>query len=293
MTKDCSLTKVLIEAKDLEELNSEENFTVLNLQKGLPINSYILLSDLETEKQTYLCRVVGQQTVRKVFSPPNFNLFGISSRDARQAALVDCLTDESIRIVVCRGAAGTGKTTVALAYALQQLFDQDKTMYLSKPTHLVGRGKTFGAVPGDVNDKFAPHVASYESILRKLTGSESKYISLLKDKKKIQFVPVEYTRGNNYEDSVFILDEAQNLDWHELKTVVSRIAESTKLIILGDPEQIDARFNYNQSGLHKMLDSVAFAECDFSSEIELKKQYRGRIPQLVHDIDMEIRKNEQ
>ena len=251
-----------------------------------------MLTDLG-ENDYHLCRVVEEQTIKKVFTPPNFSLFGIASRDARQAGFINSLTNDNIRVVVCRGAAGTGKTTVALAYALQELFDNNKTMYLSKPTVLVGRGRTFGPVPGDIQEKYAPHIASYESILKKLTGSEGKYISLLKDKKKIQFVPVEYTRGNNYEDSVFILDEAQNLDWHELKTVVSRIAESTKLIILGDPAQIDARFSYEQSGLYKMVNSNAFKKCNFSSEIELKKQYRGRIPQLIHDIDMEIRKDEE
>ena len=292
MTNNCSLTKILVQQEDLKDLTSETQLFVKELSKELPINSFILLTDLQ-ENDYHLCQVVSEQTIKKVFTPPNFSLFGIASRDARQAALINSLTNDEIRIVVCRGAAGTGKTTVALAYALQELFDNDKVMYLSKPTELVGRGRTFGPVPGDIDEKYAPHIASYESILKKLTGSEGRYISLLKDKNKIQFVPVEYTRGNNYEDSVFILDEAQNLDWHELKTVVSRIAESTKLIILGDPEQIDARFSYKQSGLYAMLNSNAFKQCSFSSEIELTKQYRGRIPQLIHDIDMEIRKNEE
>ena len=291
MNNNCSLTKILVQQEDLNDLTSENELRIEGLSAELPINSFMLLTDLE-ENDYHLCRVVGEQTIKKVFTPPNFSLFGIASRDARQAALINSLTNDNIRIVVCRGAAGTGKTTLALAYALQELFDNDRIMYLSKPTNLVGRGRTFGPVPGDINEKYAPHIGSYESILKKLTGSEGKYISLLKDKKRIQFVPVEYTRGNNYEDSVFILDEAQNLDWHELKTVVSRIAESTKLIILGDPEQIDARFSYEESGLYRMVNSEAFRKCDFSSEVELQKQYRGRIPQLIHEIDMEIRKNE-
>lgn len=287
-----SLPKVLLPQEIFDALSSTENVYIPELDSDTPLNSFFLAQNELEEKQIFLCKIVGEKEVRKIYTPPDFNYFGVSSKDARQAAFLNSLSDDSIRVSVCIGAAGTGKTTLALAYALEQLFNDNKTIFLCKPTHLVGRSKTFGPVPGDQHEKYAPHLASYEIILKKLTGSETRYISLLKDKKKIQFVPVEYMRGNNYDDGVFILDEAQNFDWHELKTLVSRIAESTKLIIIGDPEQIDARFNYEQSGLYQMINSQAFRQSDFTSDIMLEKQYRGRIPQLVHDIDMEIRKNE-
>ena len=287
-----SLPKVLIPQEIFNALTSTENVFVPGLDPRAPINSFFLAQNELEQKEIFLCKVTGENEVRRIYTPPNFNFFGIASKDARQAAFLNTLADEEVRVSVCLGAAGTGKTTLALAYALEQLFNDNKTIYLCKPTHLVGRSKTFGPVPGDQHEKYAPHLASYEIILKKLTGSETRYISLLKDKNKIQFVPVEYMRGNNYEDGVFILDEAQNFDWHELKTLVSRIAESTKLIIIGDPQQIDARFNYEQSGLYKMINSSAFESSSFTSEILLERQYRGRIPQLVHDIDMEIRKNE-
>jgi PhoH-like ATPase len=287
-----SLPKVLLPQEIFNALSSTENVFIPDFKPGASINSFFLAQNELEHKEIFLCKVVGEKEVRKIYTPPNFNYFGIASKDARQAAFLNTLSDEEIRVSVCLGAAGTGKTTLALAYALEQLFNDNKTIYLCKPTHLVGRSKTFGPVPGDQHEKYAPHLASYEIILKKLTGSEGRYMSLLRDKKKIQFVPVEYMRGNNYEDGVFILDEVQNFDWHELKTLVSRIAESTKLIIIGDPQQIDARFRYEQSGLYQMINSYAFRQSDFTSEITLEKQYRGRIPQLVHDIDMEINKNE-
>ena len=292
MTSVSPLPTIFVDQECLNYINIENEIGIDISLDSYPINSYIILSNFEKDA-TVLCKSIGNQKLKRVFTPPNHDLFGISSRDAKQAAFIDSLLDPDIKITVCKGSAGTGKTTLALAYALEKLFKENKKLYLSKPTHLVGRSRAFGPVPGDVNEKYAPHIASYEMILKKLTGSsEGTYLSLLRDKNRIQFVPVEYTRGNNYEDGIFILDEAQNFDWHELKTIVSRIAESTKLIILGDPEQIDTKFSYEQSGLYKMINSKAYKQCEFSSEIELEKQYRGPIPQLVHDIDMELKKDE-
>ena len=99
-------------------------------------------------------------------------------------------------------------------------------------------------------------------------------------KKHVEFVPVEFTRGCTFEDCTFIIDEVQNLTWHELKTVMSRIGDNSQIILCGDPDQIDSGFDYEDSGLYKLLSSTSFSLSDFTTHIHLTKQYRGKIPDL-------------
>lgn len=258
-----------------------------SLSPSLPLNSFVLVHDASNTTKI-LCKVVEPQTLVKVVTPPNTNYFGVSSKDANQAAFLNCLADEKIKVSVCIGEAGTGKTTLALAYALQMFSDNEMKLRLSKPTALVGASNTFGPVPGDVDEKYAPHTISYDMVLRKLLGGRKGYLEVLKKKEVVKFEPVEFTRGNTYENCVFILDEAQNLSWHELKTVVSRIASNSKMIILGDPAQIDTGKPFESTGLYRMLNSKAFNKSPITSSIELTKQYRGPLPALISEIDKEI-----
>jgi len=252
-----------------------------------PINSFVLLHNNSRTIKT-LCKVVALQTLVKVVTPPNTNYFGVGSKDANQAAFLNCLADKKIKVSICVGEAGTGKTTLALAYALQMFSDNKMNLRLSKPTALVGANNTFGPVPGDVDEKYAPHTISYDMVLRKLLGGRKGYLEVLKKKEVVKFEPVEFTRGNTYENCVFILDEAQNLSWHELKTVVSRIADNSKMIILGDPAQIDTGKPFEDTGLYRMINSNAFNKAPITSAIQLTRQYRGPLPALISEIDKEI-----
>ena len=124
--------------------------------------------------------------------------------------------------------------------------------------------------------------------MKKVLGdTASHYLQMMKDKDHLNFMPVEFTRGCTFEDCTFIIDEVQNLTWHELKTVLSRIGENAQIIMCGDPYQIDAQFTQEQSGIHNLLISDSFAISDFTSYISLTKQYRGKIPSLVYEIDKE------
>ena len=115
---------------------------------------------------------------------------------------------------------------------------------------------------------------------------ENLFVKILGEK---VFFHSSFTRGCTFEDCTFILDEVQNLSWHELKTVLSRIGENSKIILCGDPDQIDANFEYSQSGLYKLVKSNTFLKSKFTTQIELTKQYRGRIPDLIYHIDKEYK----
>lgn len=220
----------------------------------------------------------------------NKTFSGFSPKDINQLCYFNTLNDEQFILNVALGAAGTGKTSVAIAKALNDYFVDKKKIYLCKPTVMVQshENNVFGPVPGDINEKYAPYLGSFEIVLNKVLGDNSKhYLEMMFKNKHAEFIPVEFTRGCTFENCTFILDEVQNLSWHELKTVLSRIGENSKIILCGDPDQIDAGFDYQDSGLYKLISSQSFVKSNFTTQIILTKQYRGKIPDLIYNIDKE------
>lgn len=274
---------------DLKVMIEEDGVCTLENLKDRP-NQYILLRGIIDLKKTALVKVTKQKTLVKISNTKDISLCGLTPRDAKQSCFVDSINDTKTLLTAGIGPAGTGKTTLAVAYGLEKCFQEDKSLYMCKSTALVGRGKTFGAVPGDVNEKFAPHVASYQVILEKLLGDKAKsYLKMMQEKGRIKFVPVEYARGMTFENCTFIIDEVQNLDWHELKTICSRMGEGANLIVLGDLEQVDSGARAETTGIYKLLSSDSFTKSPITSIMTLDQQYRGPIPTLMSDIDKELK----
>jgi PhoH-like ATPase len=221
---------------------------------------------------------------------PKLAYGSIIPKDSKQLMFAAAMQEIDFSVIVCFGAAGTGKTTLAIAKAIQDYFTHKKKIYLTKPTHMVQShtNQVFGPVPGDVDEKYTPYIKSFEIVLKKILGNESKhYLDMMKKRKDLEFVPVEYTRGCTYENCTFIIDEVQNMTWHELKTTMSRIGENSQLLLLGDLNQIDADFGLKDSGIYQLITSQTFDESDITSTIKLTKQYRGPIPDLVYHVDKE------
>lgn len=274
---------------DLKDLIEDKGICTLENYLDCP-NQYILLRGIIDNKKTALTKVNGDRNIVKIINTKEVPLCTLTPRDAKQSCFIDSVSDPSILLTVGIGPAGTGKTTLAVAYGLEACFREDKSLYMCKSTALVGRAKTFGAVPGDVNEKFAPHVASYKVILEKLLGDKAKsYLKMMEDKGKIKFIPVEYARGMTFENCTFIIDEVQNLDWHELKTICSRMGEGANLVVLGDLEQVDSGAKSESTGIFKLLNSQSFAKSRITSIMELDQQYRGPIPTLMSDVDKELK----
>ena len=109
----------------------------------------------------------------------------------------------------------------------------------------------------------------------------------------MEFSAVELCRGRHFEDSIVILDEAQNLSLHELLSVVSRVADSSQLILLGDPQQIDTKRRWKESGLYQVLNSEAYYESEDVNGIRLETTYRGRLSELASEILYELNEEEE
>ena len=218
----------------------------------------------------------------------------ISPRNIEQRMALDILLDPSIKLICLVGKAGTGKTILALAGALAQLHNPYDKIMLSKP--IIDMGNSIGFLPGELDDKLAPWMESYfdnlsQLIPNKTKVSVGKYTSkdvphwrYLIDTGSIVMQPINSIRGRSISDAYMIIDEAQNLTPHEVKTLITRAAEGTKVILMGDPFQVDSPFlDQNSNGLtyvcEKMKGSKIFGAVFFSQGVrsELAEEAATRL----------------
>jgi PhoH-like ATPase len=255
----------------------------------IPVNSCVIFRSEMNEKHTAFARHLGNGEF--VLAGGTYKLGSITTRDAHQSAFAEALLNETILVNIALGAAGTGKSSLALSYAFDQYLSQKKKIILCKPAIMVGQGKAFGAVPGSFEEKYAPYLASFEIVLKKILGNKAdNYLKQMIDNKDLEFIPLELTRGCTYENCTFLIDEAQNTTWPEMNTLLSRMGENSKFIALGDLNQIDIKVPLNQTGLYTIADSTPFLESPISSIVELKTQYRSAICQLATEIHLWTRK---
>lgn len=219
-------------------------------------------------------------------------LQGIKGKDARQKLFLASLLDEKVLMSVALGKAGTGKTLLSVAYALHQYFKNEKDIVLIKPSNFVGgKSAVMGPVPGDANEKLAGTMASYMVHFKALLGKDAEHFLFeMVENDRLKFLPIEQARGMSLENSTVIFDEAQNADFHTMKTIVSRVASSSKLICLGDLGQVDIpNLYYKDSGLYIFLNSPTFKDSPATSVITLLGQYRSVLADLCEQIHDEIR----
>nr|WP_320118430.1 PhoH family protein [uncultured Marinifilum sp.] len=215
------------------------------------------------------------------------NAYGIFPRNAEQTFSMHALLDPSISLVALTGRAGTGKTLLALATALSQidLYDQ---IFLARPIVALAN-KDLGYLPGDASDKIGPYMQplfdNLSVIKHKFNVHSKEYLKideLLKDE-KLQITPLAYIRGRSLSNTFFIVDEAQNLTPHEIKTIITRAGEGTKMIFTGDIEQIDSPYlDKKSNGLAYLSDRMKGQ--DIFAHVNLVKGERSHLAELASNL---------
>ncbi|MBM4370217.1 MAG: PhoH family protein, partial [Deltaproteobacteria bacterium] len=208
-------------------------------------NLYLTLRDAANPSQSALARVTGagDRLVRlqKLQKP----VWGILPRNREQTFAMDLLLDDSVKLVTLAGKAGTGKTLLAIAAGLSKVTDEKthSKLLVSRPIFPLGRD--IGFLPGTVDEKLNPWMQPiHDSVdflmasTRKERGS-GKGFAELKDMGFLEIEPLTYIRGRSIPNQYLVVDEAQNLTHHEVKTILTRAGEGTKVVLTGDPYQID------------------------------------------------------
>jgi len=213
--------------------------------------------------------------------------YGIEPRNAEQAFSLHALANDDIQLVALTGKAGTGKTLLALASALHQERKYEQIL-LARPIVALGN-RDLGYLPGDVDDKIGPYMQPlYDNlavIKRKYNASAREYqkIEEMQRDQKLMITPLAYIRGRSLSNVFFIVDEAQNLTPHEVKTIITRAGEGTKIVFTGDIQQIDSPYLDSLSnGLSYLADKMKGQ--DLFAHVNLVKGERSYLAELASNL---------
>ena len=204
-------------------------------------NQYVLLKS--PENSSALARFSPKEKRLVSLMNLNFDIWGIKPLNAEQRCALDLLLRDDIKLVSLTGPAGTGKTLIALACALRKVFDEaiHTKILISRP--IVPLGQDIGYLPGTKEEKLLhwmqPVYDNLEFLCGSSENSQNETLRWVLDSKKIEMEAVTYIRGRTLPNIFIIIDEAQNLTPHEVKTIISRAGEGTKVVLTGDPSQID------------------------------------------------------
>ncbi len=214
-------------------------------------------------------------------------VYGIKPKNAEQAFAIHALLNNNIKLVALQGVAGTGKTLLALASSLEQR-NQYKQIILARPIVPLSN-RDIGYLPGDANDKIGPYMEplwdNLKYIKNQFGENEKRYrqIDEMQKDERIVITPLAYIRGRSLSDVYFIVDEAQNLTPHEVKTIITRAGENTKIIFTGDVNQIDSPYLDEQSnGLSYLIDRLKGHE--LFAHITLEKGERSELANLANEM---------
>lgn len=207
-----------------------------------------------------------------------------------QAKFYDKIIDNKNNIVMCHAVAGVGKTHVSLHAGLQLMFRKNspiKRILVINPTVDVGREDPIGFIPGSLDSKIGMYNDSAYNVLCKLMTKAQ--VDTLIEKEKLQFKALNFLRGANLEDSFIVMDEAQNASPGQLKTLMTRINDTSKLIIQGDLSQCDKYHDYRKSGFHdvwKRLSEVkGIDKIEFDPDDVIRSEIVKRILEKYWDDD--------
>lgn len=279
-------TEIVISGEQIDEFYQQGGVSV---EAELLANEYVLLRDSEQGGRSALGRydrqhdqVVGIRKIRD-------GVWGIRPRNKEQHYALDLLLDENIRLVTLVGKAGTGKTLLALAAGLHLTSEVGvfQKLLVSRPVFPLGRD--IGYLPGDVGEKLAPWMQPIYDNLDLLMGlsqsdkQQGRGYQELLHMGLVEIEPLTYIRGRSLPSAYMIVDEAQNLTPHEIKTIITRAGDGTKIILTGDPYQIDNPYiDSSNNGLTTTAER--FKSHDIAGHVTLTKGERSALAELATQI---------
>ncbi len=253
-------------------------------------NQFVTVRDRENPSHTAIGKYnAAQNRITPIIKVAKEGIWSIHPRNREQSFALDALLDDNVKIVTLVGKAGTGKTLLAIAAGLQKTAEDNvyNRLLVSRPVFPMG--KDLGFLPGDIEEKLAPWMQPiFDNVELLLSGHEaekrhSKGYRELMAMGIMEIEPLTYIRGRSIPNQYLIVDEAQNLTPHEIKTIVTRAGEGTKVVLTGDPYQIDNPYvDSSSNGLTYLVER--FKGQAISAHVTMMKGERSELAELAANL---------
>ena len=258
--------------------NKFVSLKTLDIKEELNENHCVILKSNISDSKSALC-IKKFNSLQLVKSKGEiYNNLGIEPKNKEQTFALNILLDENISLATLTGIPGSGKTYLTLMTALKYIEQEKvKRIIFTRPIQTVG--KDIGFLPGTLNEKMAPWLAPIVDNFRNQFGDLT-YFDMMMEKGIIDIAPLSYIRGRSFNDSIIIVDEAQNATVHELKTVITRTGKNSKIILLGDIEQVDLAYvNKYSNGLTIVIEKLK--EESLTGHVSFTKGYRSELANIA------------
>lgn len=259
-------------------------------------NQFLLLKSIEDESHTGLSRLLADTDHLIPIAGPRRPVFGIMARNLEQTMALDLLLDDEIKLVTLMGAAGTGKTLMAVAAGMHKVFKDERYDKLLVARPIMPLGRDIGYLPGDKDEKMAMWMQPIFDNLAYLLSTRGSHLgqhaeSHTTEQRIKQLIaggnlvlePLTYIRGRSIPHQFLVIDEVQNLTPHEVKTIVSRVGDGTKIVLTGDVNQIDNPYlDASSNGLSYLIERMKGQA--LTGHVTLSKTERSTLASLAAEI---------
>ena len=274
------ISEVLVDEQVIDDFYEDRPIILKDIGiTGHQPNQFIMLISNSNSKKTALAKFTNELTeIKKV---PNVVAWQTKPRNKEQQFALNLLMDPEIPVVSLIGKAGSGKTLLALAAGLEQTLGSDsryKKIVVTKPVEPVG--KDIGFLPGTLEEKMMPWLAPIQDNLQFLMGDDKMTLDLYQEKGQIEVEAMTFIRGRSISNAFIVIDEVQNMTQHEIKTVLTRVGEGTKIVLTGDVEQIDNMYiDATNNGLSYVVEMLKSE--DITGHVTLKKGERSKVATIA------------
>lgn len=249
-------------------------------------NQYVILKDASNANHSAIGRFSGvEKAIVPLINPPD-SIWGIHARNVEQSFALDALLNDEIMMVSLVGKAGTGKTLLAIAAGLFKTLDEGRFQRLLVSRPIFPMGRDIGYLPGDIEQKLNPWMQPIFDNVEFLMGADKKAAGRAQElinQGMLNIEPLTYIRGRSIPKQYLIVDEAQNLTPHEIKTIITRAGRGTKVILTGDVYQIDNPYvDSANSGLTHAVER--FKGHNLAAHVTLTKGERSELAELAANI---------
>tara|TARA_R110000824_G_scaffold3253_3_gene15469 strand:- start:10088 stop:11407 length:1320 start_codon:yes stop_codon:yes gene_type:complete len=277
-------TKHLVDDEIIDQFYEGEDIFLEKEEVKLYPNQMVMLVSSSNEKKTALARFTNHSSsIEKI--PDKNDVWGVRSRNKEQKFALDLLLDPNVPVITLVGKAGSGKTLCAIAAGLHQTVEDGKEsiyrrLIVTRPIQPLGRD--IGYLPGSMEEKMIPWLSPIKDNLEYLMG-DKKMLDLYINDGTIEVEALTYIRGRSISNAYIVIDECQQLTQHEIKTILTRVGENTKIVMTGDIEQIDNVYvDETSNGLTYVVEKLK--EHDLAGHITLTKGERSKVATLAAKI---------